>query len=220
MKKYAGLLLAAALSAAALTGCTEKENENTALETTSAAEADTAPLETTSQQEAESTDAAASSGETEDSSDTDAALEETQNTLEELADMVGKSDDDTAGMLGGGEVNMASDGTTQIGRIFTVQLFGETVEAGTLLDEAGNVSTVTMQLENPDASVYEEQIVSIYGEPSSSSDEPSEGGATWKDWTVNGTLMRLYQQYELSALEFTPITEDTDSAAESTSDDT
>lgn len=41
-----------------------------------------------------------------------------------------------------------------IGRIFETKLFGEPVTAGTLCDENSLVTTVTMQLAEPDAETY------------------------------------------------------------------
>lgn len=76
--------------------------------------------------------------------------EATWNTL---ISMIGKSDEETAEMLNGGEQNVTEDGIL-IGRIFETKLFGEPVTAGTLCDENSLVTTVTMQLAEPDAETY------------------------------------------------------------------
>lgn len=95
---------------------------------------------------------------------------------------------------------------TKIGRIYSVKLFGEETEVGSLYDENNCVYTVTMQLKNPDASVYAEQLQKIYGEPITD-DTPSETGATWKSWNIGDIQLRLYQEYELTSLEITKIPE-------------
>lgn len=40
-----------------------------------------------------------------------------------------------SGLLGGGKENKAGDGVTKIGRIYSVKLFGEETDAGSLYDE-------------------------------------------------------------------------------------
>ena len=107
-------------------------------------------------------------------------------------------------MLGGGEENIAGDGTTKIGRIYHVELFGETIEVGTLYDENERVMDVIMQLEKGDVDTYANELISLYGEPMSSDDELSEGGATWKTWNVQDATIQLYKQSGLVSLEITP----------------
>lgn len=132
---------------------------------------------------------------------------DTREKLEECFALLGKDDAAAAVLLGGGKENMAADGVTKIGRIYSVELFGEKVEAGTLYDENNSVYLITMQLENPDASVYEKQLEEMYGEPDGASDTPSETGSVWQSWNIGGVCLRLYQEYELSALEMTKLPE-------------
>ena len=74
---------------------------------------------------------------------------------------------------------------------------------GTLYDADGCVSIITVELKNPDASVYSEKLKELYGEPTEINDIPSEGGATWESWNIDEVQLRLYQEYELSTLEMT-----------------
>lgn len=133
---------------------------------------------------------------------TENAPDDTQRNLEECFTLIGKDDIAAAGLLDGGKENIAGDGVTKIGRIYSVKLFGEETEAGSLYDENNCVYTITMQLKNPDASVYAEQLQKIYGEPITD-DTPSETGATWKSWNIGDIQLRLYQEYELTSLEIT-----------------
>ena len=127
-----------------------------------------------------------------------------ETILKECINLIGKSDAESAEMLGGGEENIAGDGTTKIGRIYHVELFGETIEVGTLYDEKERVMDVIMQLEKGDVDTYANELISLYGEPMSSDDELSEGGATWKTWNVQDATIQLYQQSGLVSLEITP----------------
>ncbi|MBS5982863.1 MAG: hypothetical protein KIC67_09660 [Clostridium butyricum] len=126
-----------------------------------------------------------------------------ETILKECINLIGKSDAESAEMLGGGEENIAGDGTTKIGRIYHVELFGETIEVGTLYDENERVMDVIMQLEKGDVDTYANELISLYGEPMSSDDELSEGGATWKTWNVQDATIQLYQQSGLVSLEIT-----------------
>ena len=132
-------------------------------------------------------------------------LDDTQVNLEACIGLIGKDDASAASLLGGGIENIAGDGVTRIGRIYSVNLFGEQTEAGTIYDGDGYVCAVTAQLENPDAAVYGEILRSSYGEPSESSAVISEGGATWEAWNIGDCQLRLYQQYGLSSLEITRL---------------
>ena len=53
-------------------------------------------------------------------------------------------------------------------------------------------------------SVVANELISLYGEPMSSDDELSEGGATWKTWNVQDATIQLYKQSGLVSLEITP----------------
>lgn len=84
----------------------------------------------------------------------------------------------------GGTENYAADGTTLIGRIYSLPLFGENTQAGTLYDSEGKVSTVTIQLDSPKAKPYSRTLQKLYGNPTNIQTRPSEGGATWEEWSL------------------------------------
>ena len=84
----------------------------------------------------------------------------------------------------GGTENYAADGTTLIGRIYSLPLFGENTQAGTLYDSEGKVSTVTIQLDSPNAKPYSRTLQKLYGNPTIIQTRPSEGGATWEEWSL------------------------------------
>lgn len=132
--------------------------------------------------------------------------DDTKGNLEECFTLIGKDDTEAAKLLGGGKENIAGDGVTKVGRIYSVKLFGEETEAGSLYDENNCVYMITMQLKNPDASVYAKQLKALYGEPERS-DTPSEAGSTWESWNIGDIQLRLYQGYELVSLEIMKIPE-------------
>lgn len=128
-------------------------------------------------------------------------LSGTKAALDECMKLMGMEDAEAAEMLGGGEKNIAVDGSSLIGRIYKANIFGEDVEISTVYDGNGLVCSVTAMLPNPDAAEYAEGMVEIYGEPDARNDTPSESGATWQEWAVDGVNIRLWQMYELASVE-------------------
>lgn len=205
-------LLVAASLAAGITGCasgTEGTDTTTEVSTTITTEASTETTTETSTEE--------STASTEASTEEETEVSEDQKVLDTMASMVGMTEEEAADLLGGGKEALASDGTTVVGRTYTVSLFGEEVEMATLTDTSGKITIVTMQLGDPDASVYEPKIEAIYGKPTSTSDKDSESGSTWEDWEFDNCTMRLYQSYQLAALEFQPKEEAEDPETTETS---
>lgn len=133
--------------------------------------------------------------------ETEAGASEPEAVVEAFMDMLGRTDEETAKMLGGGEENRAADGTL-IGRIFRTELFGETVEAGTLCDSDQRVTVVTMQLDDPAAETYLDDLIGILGEPDIDETGVSESGSTATVWEDGSCTVRLYQSYGLVSLEF------------------
>ncbi len=135
------------------------------------------------------------------------AVEETDNepgNTEEIIgnflNMLGKTDAETVDIMKG-EQNIAEDGTL-IGRIYGVELFDEKVTAGTLYDVEQRVTIVTMQLENPDAGIYEEALTKLLEQPEEQAAAESETGSTWVAWNKDNKEIRLYQSYGIVSLEF------------------
>lgn len=124
----------------------------------------------------------------------------TEEVLGKFLDMLGKTDAETVDIMDG-EQNIAEDGTL-IGRIYEVELFDEKVTAGTLCDMEQRVTIVTMQLENPEAGIYEEALTELWGPPEEQSAAESETGSTWVAWNKDNKEIRLYQSYGIVSLEF------------------
>ncbi len=193
MKKLITLLLVVTMAALPLTACGQSSDK----EDNTAAPTVTAAPETW---EAEESPAAEAGGEVEQEMDSKAVLDECMK-------LIGMEDAEAAEMLGGGEKNIAVDGTSLIGRIYKGNIFDEDVEISTVYDGNGLVCSVTAILSNPDAAVYAERLMEIYGEPDASNDTPSESGATWQEWTEDGINIRLWQMYELASIEISAAVE-------------
>lgn len=133
----------------------------------------------------------------------DDSLKETRENLEQCFQLLGRDDAGAAAFFDGGTENIAGDGETLIGRIYSVDLFGETTQPSTMYDENGLVFMVNISMGNPDAGVYAEQLRELYGEPAEKHGTPSEGGTTWEQWDMDGIQLRLFQDYELATIEIT-----------------
>lgn len=125
--------------------------------------------------------------------------------LASLLDMVGNHDSTIKNFLGGGELNYSGDKKYLIGRIYKTSLFGEKATIGTIYDERNTVSAVTVHLNNPDASEYRTELVTIYGDPTKMESTPSESGFTYDEWLLPQGTLRLYQGRNLTALEITKL---------------
>ncbi len=135
----------------------------------------------------------------------DSTADQTSANLSECFSLIGMDDARSAGVLGGGEQNIAADGETLIGRIYETELFGETVKPGTSYGADGKVTSVSIYLSDPDGEVYLEQLTGLYGEPTGESDGTSESGSTWLCWDMDGIRLTLYQSYGLCSLEITAV---------------
>lgn len=132
--------------------------------------------------------------------ETDNKSENTEDVIGKFLDMLGRTDAETVDVKEG-EQNIAEDGTL-IGRIYEVELFDEKVTAGTLCDMEQRVTIVTMQLENPDAGIYEEVLTELLGQPEEQVIAESETGSTWVAWSKDNKEICLYQSYGIVSLEF------------------
>ena len=128
----------------------------------------------------------------------------TAANLAECLKLLGMDDAAAKDMLGGGTENMAADAETMIGRIYSVELFGEQTEPSTMYSE-DKVVAVSIYLAGEDSAPYSEQLKAIYGEPDETSDgEASESGSTWECWNTEDGQIKLIQSYGLCSLELAP----------------
>ena len=98
--------------------------------------------------------------------DTQAAtLRQTRDSIRLGLLLLGEDNLHAGRYVQGGTENYAADGTTLIGRIYSLPLFRENTQAGTLYDSEGKVSTVTIQLDSPKAKPYSRTLQKLYGNP-------------------------------------------------------
>lgn len=134
-----------------------------------------------------------------------ADISETERVLGECFKLLGTTDGESADALGGGAANIAADGETLIGRVYTVTLFGGEVELSSSYDASGRVGAVSAYLPQPDGSEYRAELTDIYGEPALVSGGAGEGGSTWVGWDIDSARLRLIQGYGLCSLEISAI---------------
>ena len=82
--------------------------------------------------------------------------------------------------------NIAADGETLIGCIYSAELFGEETEPSTVYDAEGKVSSVSIYLAGAEAGPYAERLTELYGEPDAdSAGESTESGSSWEVWKLS-----------------------------------
>ena len=86
--------------------------------------------------------------------------------------------------------NIAADGETLIGCIYSAELFGEETEPSTVYDADGKVSSVSIYLAGAEAGA-------------DSAGESTESGSSWEVWKTEHGQIKLLQSYGLCTLEIT-----------------
>lgn len=136
---------------------------------------------------------------------TQSVMGTTRDSLRRCRMLLGETDETASLYVPGGIENISAQDHTLIGRTYELPVFGTMTRVATLYDRNGKVNVVTIPLPCPKADGYRTVLRELYGKPTQIQTIPSEGGATWDEWTMGKTRIRLYQEYELSALELTRV---------------
>lgn len=119
-------------------------------------------------------------------------------TLETIAELLGKSDLQTAEVFGGGKENWTEDKAFYIGRVYQVNLFDQDVSVYTSYDEKQLVNSISIWLVNGEEVVMEEEVLQwverlneFTGTKPSFYEAASEGGSkNWK-WFLGDRAFTL-----------------------------
>lgn len=111
--------------------------------------------------------------------------------LESLRALLGKTDEEAAGLLGGGEENRTADGSLLIGRNYTAAFFGEECRIYTSYDENGAVFMALVQLPGEDAQKWQARLDAVTGKQAAFSETEEEGKRF--QWQYEGCLVTLYE---------------------------
>lgn len=191
-------ILAATFMMVLLAGCSSKKNaepeemtdESIAIESTQ--ESSEISNEQSSQEDAL----------LENSSDELAAGEKTdQESFDELVALLGKNDEEAAGMLSGGTENKSADGELLIGRIYTSEIFGEKISVNTLYDDKNMVNMVSFEVSGKGTEEYIEKLNGLTGQTASSDTATTESGAISSTWKMDGKIITLYEMQDQNIIE-------------------
>lgn len=124
--------------------------------------------------------------------------------LEQLRSLLLKSDEEAAGMFGGGEENRTADGRILVGRNYETQLFGTDAQLYTSYDENQKVGMVFAEFPDGDARQFRKLLTEIAGmEP----EVPEEAeGAGWR-WNFEDCTVTLYEIYGTLSMDLVPAYE-------------
>lgn len=164
------------------------------------------PIETTVSAE---TTAEITTDETESSADETETAAGNEASLTDIKSLVGMNDEDTAGLLGGGEENWSNN--FYIGRIYKVNLDGTEYSLFTTCGQDGTVESVSLWIVNGERDVTEEetqywetQMTGLMGVEPSYDGASSEGGSkNWK-WMSDGMIAGMNQMKDILTLSFQP----------------
>lgn len=114
-----------------------------------------------------------------------------------LAGLLGKSDSEAAGALGGGAENRTEDGEVLVGRSYETTFFGEICSVHTSYDDTGLVWLVLAEPQELSAKELRERICAVTGsEPEEVPEETAAGGTDLGktlDWNWGGIGISLYE---------------------------
>lgn len=126
----------------------------------------------------------------------DAALDRISSDsaqLLELAALLGKTDEEAAGLLGGGTENRTADGELLVGRTYETELFGKSCSAHASYDDAGTVWLVLAEPQEADAEELQERITAVTGrKPEETREDDADAGKTL-EWNWEGIGIALYE---------------------------
>lgn len=137
----------------------------------------------------------------------DAVITVKGGQLAALADLLGKTDEEAALLLGGGEENRTADGSYLVGRNYTAELFGSTCPVYSSYDEDGRVFMVLAELNGMDAGECAEKLDEITGVsgsevlPDPEIEEESNKEEETRIWEWNGCQLTLFASGELVTLD-------------------
>lgn len=121
---------------------------------------------------------------------TEAAREE-EAGLGDLIALLGKTDEEAAGLLGGGEENRTADESHLVGRIYRTALFGTACSVYTSYGENGAVEMAVIRFETDDAQGCKQEMERLLGDGTPMPEEEMpEGGQGWR-WSVEGIGLTL-----------------------------
>lgn len=130
--------------------------------------------------------------------------------LGEITALLGMSDDETAGLLGGGEENWTEDGSFYIGRIYNVEICGDDCRLFTSLSK-DTVDAVSIWIVNgerevtdSEAAKWEELISDLMGSSPVTHGEISEGGSKNISWRSGGLAASMHRMKDILTVSFQP----------------
>lgn len=114
--------------------------------------------------------------------------------LLELAGLLGKTDEEAAGLLGGGAENRTEDGELLVGRDYETELFGKSCSVHMSYDDAGTVWLVLAEPQEADADELRERLEAVTGnEPEETLEEDDADFGKTLDWNWGGIGISLYE---------------------------
>ncbi len=121
------------------------------------------------------------------------AEESADRDREDLAGLrmlLGKTDEEAAGLLGGGTENRTADGSLLVGRNYSAKFFGEECSIYTSYDEKGAVFMALVQLPGGLGQEWKARLEAVTGKQAVSEETEEEGQSF--QWSYEGCLVTLY----------------------------
>ena len=136
--------------------------------------------------------------------------------LSAVVELIGKADEDTADLLGGGEENWTSDQQTFIGRIYQTELYGDPVMVYSSCSAEKTVDAVSVWISDGEQEVtdemlqtWQERISSFTGAEMQDKGTAVESGSQAWSWQANHMIYSLRLLDNILTLDINPAVGET-----------
>ncbi len=140
--------------------------------------------------------------------------------LQDVAALLGMKDEDTAELFGGGAENWTEDKSFYIGRIYTVDLYGESCQVFTTCGADKTVESISIWIVNgnrdvteEEAKAWESRVTEFMKESPVIDGETSEGGSKNYRWRGDGLAASMHQMKDILSVSLQPAVGELDQAS-------
>lgn len=136
--------------------------------------------------------------------DTQKPEDEEKDAVAELAEILGKSDDEVKDLFGGGTENKTEDGTVLLGRSYETELNGKAVTLETVYDDNNTVSGISITFKDASIDEAKTMFTKSFGEPETI-DETAEMDSKYFKWTKDNAEIVLNESYGMTSAQMNLI---------------
>lgn len=126
------------------------------------------------------------------------------DALMQVADMLGKSDDEVKDLYNGGTENKTEDGSMLLGRTYATTLDGNAVTLETIYSDTLSVDYISASFTDKTAEEVKGILINAFGTPEVV-EEKDAVEAKYLKWTKDKVQITVNESYGMAAVNFSPV---------------